>query len=77
MGKTRKAIMAFIDEIPNSKLEGGIASHTIYTDKRNFRLDNQGVSRSPLQTTFSHVLTIPRLLPRKTVSQCATIFKSK
>jgi hypothetical protein len=43
MGKTRKAMIAFIDSIPDSKLEGGIKSDTVYTDKKNFRLDNQGV----------------------------------
>lgn len=47
MGKTRKAMMAFIDSIPDSKLEGGFKSDTIYTDLKNFRLDNQGVSSSP------------------------------
>jgi hypothetical protein len=40
MGKTRKAMTAFIDSIPDSKLEGGIKSDTVYTDKENFRLDN-------------------------------------
>jgi hypothetical protein len=57
MGKTRKAMIAFIDDIPDSKLEGGISSGTIYTDHRNFRLDNQGVSvlSSRLQVP-SHVL---------------------
>ncbi|KAF2832903.1 hypothetical protein CC86DRAFT_399570 [Ophiobolus disseminans] len=44
MGKTRKAMIAFIDEIPASKLEGGISSNIIYTDNRNFRLDNQGTT---------------------------------
>ena len=43
MGKTRKAMMAFIDSIPDSKLEGGIKSDTVYADKKNFRLDNQCV----------------------------------
>ena len=45
MGKTRKLIQDFIDVIPDSKLEGGIQSDIIYRD-RNFRLDNQSVSRS-------------------------------
>ncbi|KAI4687654.1 uncharacterized protein J4E88_003245 [Alternaria novae-zelandiae] len=44
MGKTRKAMMAFIDSIPDSKLEGGFKSDTIYTDLKNFRLDNQGIT---------------------------------
>jgi hypothetical protein len=42
MGKIRKAMLAFIDSIPDSNLEGGIASATIYTNNKNFRLDNQG-----------------------------------
>jgi hypothetical protein len=43
MGKTRRAMIAFIDESPDPKLEGGISSGTIYTDYRNFRIDMQGV----------------------------------
>ncbi|EAT85490.1 hypothetical protein HBI56_134710 [Parastagonospora nodorum] len=44
MDKTRKAMLAFIEDIPNSKLEGGIGGSTIYTDNRNFRLDNHGTT---------------------------------
>ena len=50
-------MIAFIDNIPDSKLEGGIKSDNIYTEKRNFRLDNQGVC-SPTTTPFSHANSI-------------------
>jgi hypothetical protein len=54
MGKTRKAMIAFIDSILDSKLEGGIKSDTIYTDKKNFRLDNQGVCLPTTTVPFIH-----------------------
>lgn len=42
--KGAKALTAFIDGIPDSKLtEWSEAAHTIYTNT-DFRLDNQGVS---------------------------------
>lgn len=44
MGKNGKAMRAFIDDFPSSKLGGGFRHGTIYTDHKNFRLDNQGVS---------------------------------
>ena len=46
MGKKfRKALLAFIDGIPDNKLEGGLPSiqKTIYEDD-NYRLDMQNVS---------------------------------
>lgn len=44
MGKILQAMLAFINEIPDSKFEGRIRSYTIHTDHRNLRLNNQGVS---------------------------------
>jgi hypothetical protein len=45
-GKTGKLLTAFIDEIPDSKLEAlPNNAGTIYTDD-DFRLDMQGVSRA-------------------------------
>ncbi|KAJ4359048.1 hypothetical protein N0V95_002510 [Ascochyta clinopodiicola] len=43
-GKNGKAMRRFIDEIPDSKLEGGFKHGTVHTDHRNFRLDNQGLT---------------------------------
>ena len=43
MGKATKALSAFIDNIPDNKLEGiPEGAGTIYKDQ-DFRLDNQGV----------------------------------
>ena len=41
MPSSWKMYHAWIDEIPDSKLEGGIGSGSIYKDE-NFRLDMQG-----------------------------------
>jgi len=46
-------MIALIENIPNSKLEGGIGGATIRTDHRNFRLDNQGVSYTFLSRTIN------------------------
>jgi hypothetical protein len=45
--KFRKTLLAFIDDIPDSKLTGGFPSYTkgIWTDD-NYRLDMQG-ARTP------------------------------
>ncbi|TFY79618.1 hypothetical protein EWM64_g4395 [Hericium alpestre] len=46
MGKGSKALRAFINKIPDNKLEGFTESeHTIYHD-RNFRLDMQGMTNT-------------------------------
>ena len=46
MGKSAKALKAFIDEIPDSALEAlPTTGGTIYTNL-NFRLDMQGVSQN-------------------------------
>lgn len=43
MGKAKKSLESFIDEIPDSKLTDlGTRPGTIYTDS-NFRFDMQGV----------------------------------
>lgn len=42
MGNRRKAILSFIDDIPDSKLELGSTNRgKLYTDD-DFRLDNKG-----------------------------------
>ena len=57
MGKKfRKALLAFIDGIPDHKLEGGLPSihKTIYEDD-NYRLDMQNVSKvSTLSSLSAH-----------------------
>jgi hypothetical protein len=55
MGKTRKAMLASIEDIPNSKLEAGIPSDTIHEDQ-NLRLDNQGISFSPYFQLFEYII---------------------
>ncbi|KAI4925045.1 uncharacterized protein J4E92_007083 [Alternaria infectoria] len=53
MGKKfRKALLAFIDGIPDHKLEGGLPSiqKTLYEDD-NYRLDMQNVNRHALFTS--------------------------
>ncbi len=53
MGKASKELIAFINAIPDSKLEALPAiPRTIHRDG-NFRLDMQGVSDENLQTTKS------------------------
>ena len=56
MGKKfRKALLAFIDGIPDHKLEGGLPSiqKTLYEDD-NYRLDMQNVSNVFCTIVFVH-----------------------
>ena len=57
MGIIRKSSTSFIDDIPLSKLEGGIASDTIYSDA-NFRLDNQGTTTATADSPKMYNLQI-------------------
>lgn len=57
MGIIRKESYSFIDDIPLSKLEGGISSDTIYADV-NFQLDNQGTTTAAANSPKMYNLQI-------------------
>jgi hypothetical protein len=76
MGKPRKTLLAFIDDIPDSKLTGGFPSipKIIWTDD-NYRVDMQGVRKASLSYPNLTLTRTIDYLPQ--ISRAATTSKSR